>query len=59
MADEKKSRRKLTVTDHLEAFDARITRLQQEVAKVREERTAYINELAARAAALTAALPKE
>lgn len=56
---DKKPRRKLTVTDHLEVFDARIKRLQSEIEKVRQERTDYINGIAARAAALTAALPKE
>ena len=58
-AAEKKPRRKLTVADHIAAFDARIARLEAELEGVKGERRAYIIAVKEKAAEQTSALPQE
>jgi hypothetical protein len=56
---DRKPRRKLTVTDHLAAFDERIARLAADLEQAKANRAAYISAVQARARDLTAELPKE
>lgn len=59
MTEDRKPRRKLTPADHIAEWDAKIARDREQLEHDIEGRAEYIAEQHARAAALTAELPKE
>jgi len=58
-AADRKPRRKLSVTDHLAAFDERIVRLAVDLEQAKASRAAYFSAVPARARDLTAVGAKE